>query len=224
VNFNNNKFFIWGARGHALVLAEIIHSKGDEIIAIADIDPKAISPIKGLNVIIGHEAYNAWLKNIKLELNTLKTKVSAIAAIGGTRGKDRFEYLRLFKRDGFNTPSLIHHSSHLSVGATIGENTQLCAFSFVGVNSVLGDACIINTKAILDHESTLGNGVHLAPGATICGCVKIGNFSFIGAGATVLPNIEIGDNCIIGAGSVVTKNLPNNILAYGNPAKIIKEI
>ena len=51
----------------------------------------------------------------------------------------------------------------------------------------------------------------------------IGNNVIIGAGAKVLGNITIGDNVRIGAGSVVCKNIPDEVVAYGNPCKIIKE-
>lgn len=54
--------------------------------------------------------------------------------------------------------------------------------------------------------------------------IYIGNNVWIGGNVIVLPGIKIGDNCVIGAGSVVTKSIPNNSLAVGNPAKIIRQI
>ena len=54
--------------------------------------------------------------------------------------------------------------------------------------------------------------------------VHIGNNVWIGAGAIVLPGITIGDNCVIGAGSVVTKDIPSNVVAVGNPCRILREI
>jgi len=54
--------------------------------------------------------------------------------------------------------------------------------------------------------------------------VKVGSFSRIGAGSVILPGVKIGDNCLIGAGSVVTKDVPDNTIVYGNPAKGIKDI
>ncbi len=54
--------------------------------------------------------------------------------------------------------------------------------------------------------------------------VHIGRNCWIGAGAIILPGITIGDNTVVGAGSVVTKDLPANVVAVGNPAKIIREI
>ena len=54
--------------------------------------------------------------------------------------------------------------------------------------------------------------------------VKIGKNCWIGAGAVILPGITIGDNVVIGAGSVVTKDIPSNVVAVGNPCKVLREI
>ena len=54
--------------------------------------------------------------------------------------------------------------------------------------------------------------------------VHIGRNCWIGAGAIIVPGITIGDNVVIGAGSIVTKDIPSNVLAVGNPCKILREI
>lgn len=54
--------------------------------------------------------------------------------------------------------------------------------------------------------------------------VTIGDNAWIGAGVNILPGVTIGDNVVIGAGSVVTKDIPSNVLAVGNPCRVIKEI
>ncbi len=54
--------------------------------------------------------------------------------------------------------------------------------------------------------------------------VTIGKNCWIGAGAILLPGVAIGDNTVIGAGSVVTKDLPSNVIAVGNPCKVLREI
>ena len=52
----------------------------------------------------------------------------------------------------------------------------------------------------------------------------MGNNVWIGGNVTVLPGVSIGDNVVIGAGSVVTKDIPSNVVAVGNPCRVIKEI
>lgn len=54
--------------------------------------------------------------------------------------------------------------------------------------------------------------------------VHIGKNCWIGAGAIILPGITVGDNVVIGAGSIVTKDLPSNVLAVGNPCRVLREI
>ena len=54
--------------------------------------------------------------------------------------------------------------------------------------------------------------------------VKIGKNCWIGAGAIILPGVTIGDNSVIGAGSVVTKDVPSNVIAVGNPCRVLREI
>lgn len=54
--------------------------------------------------------------------------------------------------------------------------------------------------------------------------VRIGENCWIGAGAVIMPGVTIGDNSVIGAGSVVTKDIPANVVAYGNPCRVAREI
>jgi acetyltransferase-like isoleucine patch superfamily enzyme len=68
----------------------------------------------------------------------------------------------------------------------------------------------------------VGEGVHVMGAATIAGGVRIGDHSTIATNATVLPNIRIGSNSVVGAGAVVIKDVPDNVVVAGVPAKIIR--
>ena len=92
----------------------------------------------------------------------------------------------------------------------------------VNAAAIIGQHCIINTSAIVEHECVLEDFVHVSPNSTLCGNVKIGEGTHIGAGVTIIPGIKIGKWCTIGAGSVVVKDMPDNVVAVGNPAKVIK--
>lgn len=85
----------------------------------------------------------------------------------------------------------------------------------------VGDNTMISTNVkILAHDASTGYAVHYSK----IGKVHIGKNCFIGTGSIVLCNVNIGDNCIIGAGSVVSKDIPDNSVAAGNPAKVICSI
>ena len=99
-----------------------------------------------------------------------------------------------------------------------------------------------NLTLVDDGNIFIGDNVLCAPNVTIATAahpfspvlrskalqynlpVKIGNNVWIGAGAIVLPGVTIGDNCVIGAGSVVTKDIPSNVIAVGNPCRILRKI
>ena len=89
----------------------------------------------------------------------------------------------------------------------------------IAEEAVLGRHCIVNTNASVDHETTLGDGVHLMPGATLAGCIMVGDFVTIGANATVLPRMSIGAGAMVGAGAVVTRDVPENVVVAGVPAR-----
>ena len=69
----------------------------------------------------------------------------------------------------------------------------------------------------------LGQTLRLLP-QVIQFYLNFANNCWIGAGVIIVPGITIGDNVVIGAGSVVTKNLPDNVVAVGNPCKILREV
>ena len=145
-----------------------------------------------------------------------------MVAIGGSKGKIRLEIHQKLKGIGLKPISAIHSSSYVSEDAIIGEGMQVLPNSTINPRVKIGNCSIVNTSASIDHECILGNAVHIGPGAKLAGCIEIGAYSFIGTNATILPNIKIGKNVIIGAGSVVTKNIPDDVIAYGSPCKIVK--
>ena len=113
-----------------------------------------------------------------------------------------------------------------------GRHVHLGKNVYVNFNSTFVDDALIY----------IGDGTMLAPNVTIVaashpmspklraegyGCNKpvyIGKNVWIASNVTVLPGVHIGDNSVIGAGSVVTHDIPDNVFAAGNPAKIIREI
>lgn len=113
-----------------------------------------------------------------------------------------------------------------------------------GRNTYWGDNCYANFNLTLvdDGDVIIGDNVLIAPNVVISTTghpiepglrkrlaqfsipVKIGNNVWIGAGAVILPGVTIGENSVIGAGSVVTKDIPANVIAVGNPCRVLREI
>jgi acetyltransferase EpsM len=79
----------------------------------------------------------------------------------------------------------------------------------------------VNTAASVDHHCSIGDAVHIAPGVRLAGNVKIGQGAWVGIGATIIENVRIGDGAVIGAGSVVVEDIPDAVVAYGVPARVV---
>ena len=104
----------------------------------------------------------------------------------------------------------------------MGRNTTiLCANNVeIGDNTMFASYCFVSDE---NHGVDLSTNERYECQKLQISSVRIGNNCWIGEKVIILPGTTIGDNTIIGAGSVVTKSLPKNVIAVGNPAKIIKK-
>jgi sugar O-acyltransferase (sialic acid O-acetyltransferase NeuD family) len=209
---------VWGTTGQAKVLAEFAPALGFDIAVFVDNDPQAISPLPGLHVLPGPEGLKAWLEDRPLG------GLAGAAAIGGWKGGDRLQILKLFRDFGLATPALIHPAAFVARDAEVGPGAQLLAGSRTCALARIGEGAILNTGASVDHECVIGPGAHLAPGAVLAGCVEVGAQAFIGPGAVVLPHVRIGPEAIVGAGAVVVRDIPPAVVAYGSPARVIRPV
>jgi len=121
-------------------------------------------------------------------------------------------------------PIVQHPSALISDHTRIGVGNVFCAGSIVIVGSIIGQFCIVNTSATVDHDCLLGDFVHVAPGVNLCGSVSVGDRTLVGVGTSVRPGITIGSDTIVGAGSVVVNDIPSGVMAHGNPCRVIREI
>lgn len=123
-------------------------------------------------------------------------------------------------------------------GAQIGENCNLCAHTLVEGDVVIGDNVTVKSGVYLWEGTRIEDNVFIGPNATFTNDpmprskiypeafkgITVRQGASIGANATLLPGITIGRNAMIGAGAVVTKDVPENAVVVGNPAKIIRYV
>lgn len=207
-----DKIVIWGAGGHARVIADIIRLSGNyEIIGFIDSVNRERWDEKFCGaVILGGEEkiahfYSEGVRNL-------------FVAIGDCTARSELS-LRA-ESIGFTLPILQHPNSVIATDVLLTKGTVIMAGAVINSGTCIGANVIINTSAIVDHECDIGDSVHISPGAKLGGEVQIGKKTWIGIGATVRDKIHIGRSTVIGAGAVVVSNIPNNVLAYGIPAKI----
>ncbi|WP_240928271.1 acetyltransferase [Maribellus sediminis] len=120
--------------------------------------------------------------------------------------------------------SLCHSSGIVASTVKLGNGFYMEPLSVVSPYTEIGFGVTVNRNCSIGHHSHISDFCSIHPGANIAGNVYVGEGVTIGPGSTIFSNIRIGRNSIIGGGSVVTKNIPDNVLAFGNPCKIVKEI
>lgn len=119
---------------------------------------------------------------------------------------------------------LIH--KYTSVASTAGIeqgviiNPGVVIASYCSVESHV----FVNRNVSIGHHTTIGAFTQINPAVNIAGRCSIGKNVIIGMGAIVIDGVSIGDNSIIGTGSLVTKSIPDNVIAYGSPAKVIRDV
>ncbi len=203
--------FVWGASGHAKVVADAAHG-ASELEVVGFIDERRPErrgeTLLGLPILGGAEA-----------LEGLRASGVTRVLLGVGDNDARVRILLRARELGFTAPPVIHPCSVVARDVVVGEGTVVLAGAIVNPGAKIGAAVILNTACSVDHDCELGDGVHLSPGARLAGAVRVGPLSWIGIGSSVIQCVSVGARTWVGAGSVVVRNLPDDCVAYGSPAR-----
>jgi sugar O-acyltransferase (sialic acid O-acetyltransferase NeuD family) len=120
-------------------------------------------------------------------------------------------------------PNAVHPAARVAKGVRLGEGNVLMAGAVINSETSVGDFCIFNTLCSVDHDGKIGNFVSLAPHSGTGGNVTIGDFSVVSLGANIIHAIQIGAHTVVGAGSTVLQDLPDHVVAYGTPARVVRQ-
>lgn len=214
-NIKKNILII-GTSGHAKVIIDIVEREGKyNIFGLID-TYKEIGGKTFEYSILGSENHLPLI----MKENDI---YGGIIAIGDNNTRKRL-YERILKIDkGFNFVNAIHPKAVIGSGVEIGSGVVIMPGVVVSPYVTIGDFCILNTKSILGSESLMCNYSSLGPGTNIGENVSIGICSAISLGAKIIESINIGSHSIIGAGSIVVNDISNKKVAFGIPAKEIRD-
>ena len=209
------KIVLIGAGPHAEVVIDIVNSeKVYKIVGIID-SKKEIGSFFNNYKIVGRQ------EEIIPICKRLGTK-AGIICIGDNWGRKCVSKFILSKIYDFEFVTTIHPKAIISLNCRIGKGNVIMPGVTVNTKAKIGDFCIINTNSSFEHYCTMENYSSISAGVTTGGFVNIGSLSSIALGVTIFDRINIGKNTVVGSGSLVVKNLPDNVLAYGVPAQIIR--
>ena len=205
-----------GAGGHAKVVIEILklNNKFDVVGLLDECGDKTGAEVGGVQV-LGSDSMLP-----ELYARGIRHAFIGVGTVGqGNRRPQLYETLRTL---GFNLVTAIHPRATISGSAQIGAGPTIMAGAVINAGARIGDNVIVNTGAIIDHDCVIGDHSHIATGACLSGAVKVGEGVLVGAGAIVRQEISIGTNSVVGAGAVVVKDVPDNVVVVGVPAKVQK--
>ena len=146
---------------------------------------------------------------------------------GVTNAKNKIPIFNYFQEkhaiERLNYCNIIHSSSSIASSTELGNGNFIEQKVVISSQTMLGFGVSIKRGVLIGHHCVISDFVDLNPGVVISGRVKVGEGSVLGSGSVIIDGITIGSNTIIGAGSVVTKNIPANVVAYGNPCKVVRD-
>ncbi len=139
----------------------------------------------------------------------------------------------VIKRVAIGRDSRVYDQVNL-YGCKIGKNTKIDSYVYIEEGVTIGDNCKIRPFVFIPTGVVIENDVFIAPNVTFTNDkhprahgewtllnTRVKKHASIGAGSTINPGVQIGENALIGAGSVVTKNIPDNAIALGVPARVV---
>jgi len=209
------KVVIWGATGQALVVEDILRLRDEcEIVGYLDnLNPHRKGDDCGATVLGGEEALDGLLQSGVTHM------ILAFA-----NGPAKLKLAQAIKARGFTLINAIHPSACIARTAAIGAGTVIRAQVAVGPQTRIGENCLLGYGATISHDCTIGDGVHIGSGANIAGGTRIGRNAWVAMGVNVIDRRIVGKNTTVGAGSLVLENLPDNVIAYGSPAKTVRNV
>lgn len=105
----------------------------------------------------------------------------------------------------------------------MGKGTIICAYSLISCNVTVAENVYIQPFTTVGHDIVVNSSCVISPYCELGGCDIIGQETYIGVHASLKEKITIGNRCIIGMGSAVFKDLPDEVIVLGNPARILKK-
>lgn len=207
---------IFGASGHGSVVLDCLEKEAKyNVIGFVDSFKEKGTKINGYQV-LGSEFDLPFLIN---RFNI----VGGIIAIGDNWIRKKIADRIIKVVPNFSFVNAIHPEAVIGKDVLLGCGNVFMPGAIVNANSIIHDFCIVNTNSSLGHDGIMDSYSSLAPSVCAGGNLKLGRFSAISLGVNIVNGIEIGQHTVIGAGSLVVDHFGDNVIAYGSPARIVRQ-
>lgn len=210
-----NRIVIFGVGENGFQAYHILRHRPDiEVVGFLDDDPgKHGTTVLGLPVFGDLGAVD--------ELRRRRAVDGGIVAIGDNaiRGRKTAE----LRTTGLSMVSAVHPQTMIDLPARVGDGVIIEMGVAIHPGATIGDGVFLGGGAIVSHHSTVGDFCLVAGGVVFGGHVSVGAYTLLGVGVAIQPQVAIGRNVVVGVGAAVVGDLPDNVVAVGVPAKVIKQ-
>lgn len=215
IRLSKPNILIFGGGNQATYTIDIIQKQNKyKVVGIIDSVKEIGSEVFGCKVLGRIED----LENICKQHNVY----GGIIAIGDNYSRHFVSKQILVKIPDFTFVNAIHPSVIVSGNVNIGVGVVAMAGVIFNTNAVIHSHTFFATGCQIEHDCEIKSFASVSAGTVLGGHVVLGAFSALTLNVTVLDRLNIGGNTVVGAGSLVLKDLPNDVLAYGNPCKVIR--
>lgn len=203
-----------GARGHAMEVLDVLESTvySESIYFYDNITPDMPAKLFGKFII---------LRTPEQIVKQFEVNPHFVLGIGGPRSRQKMA-AQLTALGGRLVSALSTRAQIGKHAVELGQGLNVMHEVLISNDVIVGEGTLLNASSALHHGVRVGEYCEISPNARLLGNVKIADFVQIGAGAIILPHVQIGRNAIVGAGAVVTKNVADNVVVAGVPAKAIR--
>lgn len=206
------KIIIIGAGDGGRVISELIKQQGGFKLAGFLDDNKELQGrlVNGYKV-IGRVAHLNKFRGMQF-----------VVSVGGDL-KARSRIFQSAVKAGLEPVSLVHKAAIVDKTANIGKGSIILARCVVGPFAKIGENVFLFSGTIIEHDDFIESNVYASPGVCLAGKVRVGKNTFLGIRSCVVQGVKIGSNVIVGAGSVVLKDVADNTVVAGIPAKVLRK-
>jgi sugar O-acyltransferase (sialic acid O-acetyltransferase NeuD family) len=176
---DRKRIVMWGAADQARVNRPILEDLGCEIVVLIDDTARWVPAVGGTPVLRGWEDLNVWLaKQNPIDLGF-------VLAIGNPYGHVRCQLHERLQKIGLTSVSFADSSALIRDSAIVGEGLQVMPQAVIHFEANIHRQCIVNTRALVEHDCVLEDGVEIGPGVVLCGRVHVGTNTWVGAPRSV---------------------------------------
>ncbi len=207
------ELYILGAGTYGEVIFELAETVGYKVIGFYDDDPTLIgTEVMGKRVIGSFSNFSR---------SDISGKNFAVA-IGNN--KIRFQIMNNILHNEGLLPTLIHPKAIISPSANIGMGVYIHSGAYIWTNADIGDFTIISPNTVIAHHTKVGRACLISTLCAVGALIVIKDNVTLGIGTTVITGVNrIGENVMSGGGSVIIKDVEDNSVIVGNPAKKIRD-